>query len=232
MKKQELILIPCSGSKLEGGIENLQGRKLIEDIYQTDRLDDLRKEVANFFGAPTPEEFHKKPSLEAYKRYSGNIYGKISNKAWSEAKTRDDLEIVIVSALYGMIYWDEPIIKYDVAMDNSIRRGRRLNTWWRNNGLPEILSSYVDKNGFELVRSFLSGHYQKAILPAVDEVQAEWLRYEYPALGSGSNYYRGSDINDIILNRHIECPGCESRKTKRITRESYKCSDCGQKYRV
>ncbi len=232
MTEKELIMIPCSGRKTPEGFHSSEGRQIKGDLQPSDarKLEKLRKKVADSFNISldSPEQ----SLLPAYKRYSGNLYKKISEQAWKELDNREDVELVIISALYGVIYWDEPIIHYDIELTDPIKSRRRLNTWWKKKGLTEILSNYIEGEKYDVVRSFLSGNYRKALLDLEDKVDPICLLYEYPSLGSGSNYYRGKDIDDAILDRNIVCPDCNSKKTRRISRKKYGCVSCGKEYKV
>lgn len=238
MKKEgkELILIPCSGSKNPGGEEKLQGRSLAEELEDTFRkgLLGLRQKVAHLLdiefkdGQPAS---HQKLML-AYRRYSGNIYGRITPTAWERLRSEEDVELVIVSALYGPIYWDEPIVYYDVAMNSDVGLGMKLNSWWRNHGLEDILANYINRKGYLIVRSLLSGNYRKALPRLETRVAAECLQYEYRSLGSGSDYYRGRDVVNILSERGVVCPECGSRRTRRVSRSEGKCASCGKIYRL
>ena len=234
MAEKELVMIPCSGRKTPDGSLSLKGRELIEDLpsSQSQKLKRLRDHIAGSFDIELSSKSSEMSLMLAYKRYAGDLYNKISSNTWEELESRKDLEVVIISALYGAIYWDEPIIDYDVEMTENIKKRRRLNTWWRKNGLPEIVSSHIKEEDYDVVRSFLSGSYRKALLDLEKRVDPTWLLYGYPGLGSGSNHYRGKDVSDAILERNIVCPDCNSKKTRRISRKKYGCVSCGKEYRV
>ncbi len=224
---EELLLIPCCGSKVSGGIIGKQGRKVEDTLDESSRkrLRVLRKEVAGSFGFNFDDE-----KLPAFKRYSGNLYGKISDGTWKILSQDSDLELAIISALYGVILWDEYIINYNVAMGDNIYAGRKLNTWWRQHGLADIVASFIARKKVRRVRSFLSGDYRQAVSGPMNTWDGVWLQYEYPGLGSGSNYYRGEDVTRVIRDRGIACPACASRETRRIARNSFECLECGGTY--
>ncbi len=229
---KELILIPCSNSKRKGGTKNLSGRKISTELSKNDanKLKELRKEVSNQFNINLD---HKNTKLRpAFERYSGNIYSKVPKGSWNTLESMDDTELVIISALYGMIYWDQPIINYDVAMCNNIRERRRLATWWKNNGLPEIIKNYIKKKDFETIRSFLSNDYKQALNNIPEKIESNWLEYKYPTLTRGINHFRGEDLNKALLNKDQECPNCGSRLTKRKNKEFYECIKCKNEYTV
>ena len=121
---KELILIPYSRNKEPCGEKYLEGREIERDLDKEyrEKLYVLRKQVAEAFhinlpGGRTSREGYLRP---AYQRYIGNIYSKIPHNAWNVLNKNKDLETVIVSALYGIIYWDEYIIDYNVAMSDKI----------------------------------------------------------------------------------------------------------------
>jgi cytoplasmic iron level regulating protein YaaA (DUF328/UPF0246 family) len=231
---KELIIIPCSGSKNPYGNKSVMGREITKELDTTSKqkLYRLRQMVSNFFdigltNGMNPQSGMLKP---AYKRYSGNLYNKIAESSWNKIANSKDADLVIVSALYGIIYYDEPIINYNVAMGDNTLGKQKLYTWWKQNQLEDILAEYINTKEYTLVRSFLSGDYKKALPKIESKINAHWLQYQYPNLGSGSNYYRGKDVNNIINNALKFCPKCNSRLTKRISRNEFVCENCNDSY--
>jgi len=116
---KELILIPCSGTKHPGGRSFIQGRKITDQFTETNTelLQRLRQHVAESFGIDLPKGKNPEdgPLKSAFERYSGNLYSQIPIYAWAKLKEKKDMDLVIISALYGMVYWDEPIIDYNVC---------------------------------------------------------------------------------------------------------------------
>jgi len=230
----ELILIPCSRSKNPGGKKSISGRKITDQLNEmnSQELYRLCQQVAISFNidlknGKNPDSELLKP---AFKRYSGNLYKQIPHSAWIELDKRDDIDLVIVSALYGLIYWDEPIINYNVAMSNTIKPRRKLYNWWKQNRLENILATFLKNKKYHIVRSFLSGDYKKAIPQIESKIDCHWLHYEYPSLGFGSNYYRGKDVANVLNDIKTNCPECSSRHTRRISRNEYICESCNSIY--
>jgi hypothetical protein len=220
----ELILIPCSGSKNPGGKKSVPGRKVTDQLNEmnSQELYRLRQQVAisfniNLKNGKNPDSELLKP---AFNRYSGNLY----------LDKRDDIDLVIVSALYGLIYWDEPIINYNVAMSDTVKPRCKLYNWWKQNRLECILATFLKNKKYNIVRSFLSGDYKKAIPQIESEIDGHWLQYEYPGLGSGGNYYRGKDVANVLNDIQTNCPECSSRHTRRISRNEYICESCNSIY--
>ena len=69
--------------------------------------------------------------MEAYERYTGTysqIYRQISSGSWEKLRKSQNLDLVIVSALYGLVRFDEPIQNYNITMkdNNSISSTKNM----------------------------------------------------------------------------------------------------------
>lgn len=138
--------------------------------------------------------------LPAFKRYDGNLYRQIQERTWQNLRRDNRVDVVIVSGLYGLVFWDEPIRYYNVKMNKSLWFGRRLCTWWKRQGLPGILASFIRKIGYSDVHDFLSTHYRVAVTDYQRLNPSIGVHvHDYLGLGSGADYHRGIDINDLIL---------------------------------
>ncbi len=230
----ELLLLPCSDSKNEGGQPALEGRALEEDLPEVERhrLMEMRRDVASAFDVDLrPAQRMKPPLLPAFRRYSGNLYGQVQEATWTRLGDRENLDLCIVSALYGLIYWNEPIVEYNISMRDRVRGGLRLHTWWKRNGLGEVLAQFITSKRYDRIRALLSGDYGLAVRGVEERTDAEWLTYEYRGLGSGSNYYRGRDINRVLAD-DVTCPSCTSQSTRRVSKHDFRCNSCSSTYRV
>jgi len=209
--KKTLILIPCSGRKREGGnqlYQRVPGRRMLDVLSENykDMLLSSRQEVAKAIEESAGPDLGSPVSeggvtfLPAFKRYDGNLYRQITERTWENLRRSNRVDVVIVSGLYGLVFWDEPIRYYNVMMNQSPWYGRRLCTWWKRHGLPEILASLIMKIGYSDIHDFLSTHYRVAVNdyqrlnPSIGA-----HTHNYPGLGSGADYHRGRDINDLIL---------------------------------
>lgn len=227
---KELVLIPCCGEKDPGGKTEVGDRKIENELSKENRLDllQLRKKVAESFGINLGKREYKL----AYKRYIGNLYSEVSNDAWVSLEEKDNTELVIISALYGLIYWDQPIINYDVEITDKIKPKRTLKTWWKNNDLSLILADFIENKNFDVVGSLLSNNYEKAICGAEKHTSSTWLFYSFTGLGSGSNYYRGRDLTQLLLAGPKKCKLCGSSLTKRLDKSHFKCISCNEEFLV
>jgi len=183
------------------------GRRILDVISENykDRLLSSRQEVAKAIGesaAPdlgSPVNERGVTFLPAFKRYDGNLYRQITERTWKNLGRSNRVDVIIVSGLYGLVFWDEPIRYYNVMMNQSLWLGRRLCTWWKRHGLPEILSSIIRNIGYSEIHDFLSTHYRTAVNTYQKlNPSIEAHIHNYTGLGSGADYHRGRDINDLI----------------------------------
>jgi hypothetical protein len=211
IRKTTLILAPCSDLKNRGGDSeyNLKN-SVIEDLNSENgtKLLRLRKSVAIAFGEiPGPDLGFKVRKneikyIQAYRRYAGKLYSQIHENAWRKLFQTPNLKLLIVSALYGLVNAGELIRYYNRTMKDHIFPGRTLMTWWKQQGLSSIMVGYIVKNEVEKVHDFLSIDYSRAISDlssSLKRLGVSYVTHSYPGLGSGSNYYRGRDINALIL---------------------------------
>lgn len=209
MHQRTLILLPCCYKKREGGSAEYSRSNCISNNLgpEGDKLMQLRGQVGAAFDekhGPDLGFADDMPTieyLEAYKRYRGNLYSKISESSWRKLAQTEKLKLVIVSALYGLVNWNEPIRYYNRTMDDNIRLGRRLNTWWRHRRLSDILVAYVARNGIRRVHSFLTPKYSMAVHSLSSGLNQNAVRLtsrRYQGLGSGSDYHRGTEVNALI----------------------------------
>jgi len=204
-----LILIPCSGCKEEGGktIYNADSTILNHLSSQANKkLVNLRTQLFEGLGIPLGRDVGCNDSvpiyyMKAHNRYIGNLYSQISNDAWEKLRTTEELDIVIISALYGLLSYNESIRDYDIEMQSKIGH-RLLKRWWRENGLPSMLEDYVANNGVTVVHSVLSNQYDDALRGSFKNIKIDYIVHnEFSKYGSGSNHHRGKWLNDFILKR-------------------------------
>lgn len=202
-----LILIPCSGSKRELGdtIYNTKSSILnyLTDSYK-EHLLNLRKRIFEYssiqFGQDVDcQDECKINYLEAYKRYTGHIYRQISSSSWSKLKQATNLDLVIVSALYGLLRHDETIRYYNKTMKDKMGT-YTLKTWWRNNGMHGILKDYVNKNNIKEIYIALSKDYSEALSNYFTDTEVKFVYKDFSKYKSGSNAYRGKWVDDFIQN--------------------------------
>ena len=141
--------------------------------------------------------------MEAYKRYTGmysQLYRQVSPVSWEKLKrTWEKLDLIIVSALYGLVKHDEPIRWYDKTMKDKVRH-QTLKVWWRKQGLCAILKDYIERNNFSEVHNVLSNDYSEALKGCFEKLPLKYSYYDLSRYRSGSNAYRGKWVDNFIQN--------------------------------
>jgi len=208
--RKVLIIIPCCGSKKSGGIIECNAKDSIFN-FLTDgskkHLLSLRRKLFNYFSLPLREDiaYSNKDSIyymEAHKRYTGTysqIYRKISLFSWEKLEKTQNLDLVIISALYGLLKYNEPIRDYNKTMKDKIQH-QTLKVWWRNNNLCAILKDYIKKNKISELHNVLSNDYNEALLGCFNNIHIEYFYHDFSKYKSGSNAHRGEWINTFIQN--------------------------------
>lgn len=163
-----------------------------------------RRHLAQQFGFPEGEDLGSSraapvPLMPACFRYDGNLYRKIEEALWSRAARSGSMEVVIVSALYGLLDLWEPIRYYNVAITDNVAPGLRLARWWSERGLGRLLAEYIEGSGASVVHDFLSGAYVE-VADALEELggPVKVYRHSYPGLGSGADHHRGWDVRKLL----------------------------------
>lgn len=205
-----LILIPCCGSKRKIGETEYNANNSIFYYLNSsfkEHLLNLRRRLFEYFSIPFGRDISQQDDgaifyLEANKRYTGQysqIYRQISSNSWEKLRKTANLDLVIVSALYGLLRYDEPIRYYDKTMKNKIGN-KTLKAWWRNNDLCAILEDYVNRNNISEIHLVLSNDYSEAIKGCFIDMKVKSIHYDFSEYKSGSNAYRGKWVEDFIQN--------------------------------
>ncbi len=164
----------------------------------------LRRELAEHFNYPDGEDVggHTSspvPLLPACLRFDGNLYRKVDRAVWERLRGCVGAEVLVVSALYGLLSPREAIRDYRPTMNDLFAPGLRLGRWWSERGLGSLLAEYVERSRAAVVHDFLSGSYARIArqLPSLaPTLKVE--RHTYPGLGSGADYHRGAEVRHLI----------------------------------
>lgn len=208
-----IILAPCSGSKKRGGTTTYnENSSILNYLTSTsgEHLLSLRRKLFGSFSIPLGQDvgatkvatqINFMPAYERYTELGSRLYQRISHSSWNKLKETPHLDVVIISALYGLVRYSEPIQFYDLNMDKSKIDGQKLKTWWRKNGLGEILRDYINTNSVFKVHNVLSRNYNEAIGSCFSNMEDKChFHNEFNKYGNGSNSYRGKWINGFIKN--------------------------------
>ena len=126
-------MISCSEKKRMPSKENTQ-KSSLEKINGFSELYEARKELITLLGI----ELNWNETCPAYKLYDGKIYSKINLENWQKKET----DVIIVSALFGLIKHNDLIPNYDVMMTNKIpNHGEIISSFWRNKNINKLISA-------------------------------------------------------------------------------------------
>jgi len=201
----DMILIPCCMRKVPGGSRS-DAKSHLADLLGIEswrRLCDSRGELAEILGLglscdlDRTDALPKFDLLPAYRRYDGNLY---RNARLSEADVSGDRRLFIVSALYGLLDARDPIRNYNVQMSDTLPGRITIKRWWRDKGLAEIVADTVERAGAKGLHELLSGNYRDALrgLSNLIPKTCAYIPYDYPGLGTGSDYHRGNDVRRLL----------------------------------
>lgn len=148
-------MISCSGKKRMPSKENTQ-KSSLEKINGFSELYEARKELIALLGI----ELNWNETCPAYKLYDGKIYSKINLENWQKKET----DVIIVSALFGLIKHNDLIPNYDVMMTNKMpNNGEIISSFWRNKNINKLISA-------QTTTDLLFSKYRKAFNKAGSNV--------------------------------------------------------------
>lgn len=142
-----LILFPCSARKNdEVSRETFEER---EEKHAIDYIKTTRYLLASGReGMSSYIDFNSKV-LSALDRYNGHLYNSSPGfkNIIKEAYSKNNIHILIISAVYGILTPSERIHNYEKQMDAM---------YWRHHGLPKIIEEYIEQNNITHVYGFFS----------------------------------------------------------------------------
>ena len=207
-KMTELVLIPCSGRKHSGGTRDNSASVLAglleKEVWS--RLCSARLELAGILGLEQSSDLDGAGDvssvdlLPAFRRYDGNLYRKARlNKPGLAGHRR----LLIVSALYGLLDARDTIRYYNLEMSDTLPGRITVKRWWREHRLLDIVLNAVERLEANQVHDVLSGNYRDALRGLAQRLPVgnSYQPYEYPGLGSGSDYYRGSNVRRLLASQ-------------------------------
>ncbi len=191
------VLIPESTRKQKGAVPIPASVPGFEEGLPADaarRLRSLREEIRT---AVAPTVADPARLMPAYLRYQGNMYRHIPLEAWEQRKARVD--VLIVSGLYGVVASRDPVAYYECSMAESLHPLGKLNRWWHERGLPEILAALLRSASPRLVVDLLSLEYREAVAGFSDELSGIDVRtIDFPGMGRASQPLRGERVAEIL----------------------------------
>lgn len=157
--RRALVLIPCSSGKTPprapaAGAEPLEGLSGMREALLSKLVakPDFLELPANRKGIGDPSS----PAIPAIDLYSGKLHTAASRSLRAMADgAYPNVEVLIVSALYGLVRLTEPIRQYDLTMADPVGDGRRVYQYWTDAGLWKALAAFIAEEGITNVWSLL-----------------------------------------------------------------------------
>ena len=200
-----VILVACSGTKEPAGAAwaSPSGNGILDELDLEDRTAVLtvRRRLSRTANAvPGPDVGGAATAgryLPACQRYRGSVYRYADSGHWPRVGERC---VVIVSALYGLVFPWEPIQDYDVTMTSTFEHRRRVLSVWRQASLGAVLARWAASRGIECVIDLLSQNYRRALddLAALDQVGIRRIAFDYAGRFQAANLDRGRDLAQLL----------------------------------
>ncbi len=135
--------------------------------------------------------------MPAYLRYQGNMYRHIPREAWERRTVA--VEVLIVSGLYGLVGSRDPVAYYECSMAEPLPPLGKLNRWWHDHGLPQILAAFITSEKPKLVVDLLSLEYREAVAGYADGVLGIEIKViDFPGMGRASQPRRGEKVAEVL----------------------------------
>jgi cytoplasmic iron level regulating protein YaaA (DUF328/UPF0246 family) len=192
-----IVLIPESTRKRAGGSpDSSKGDSMDGALPAAERreLEALREKILQESPRGSVDGGRFMP---AYQRFDGNMYRTISPEAWEQRSPA--VEVVIASALRGLVASRDPIPAYHLSMAESTSPFGKLNRWWHNAGLPRILAAYLTAIRPKTVVDLLSLEYRESVSGYENRVPGIVVKpIDFPGMGRASQPRRGEMVAEIL----------------------------------
>ena len=187
------------------------------DTYNRNRLLKARSELLTEFNYDEGPDTHpdKQSStgiafLPAYTRYSGRTYSRITGEAWTSLlKGPDEFDCLILSALYGLLRFDEPTRNYGIKQTTKTGSGKTIGKYWRDCGAGEWVFAYVKNSGVDHVKFVLSTEYSDIV---GKESLMQRLKGELGIPSEDRQFKQGGMQSMVVRGQYINDLFCRKRK--------------------
>ena len=164
-----LVLLPCSGTKRVRPTA-------LSPAEPVAGIEAVRDHVWSALGSgPEPGK-----TVPAIALYDGLMYVAADRALRAVATGKyPSVDVLIVSALYGLVRPAEPIADYDLTMGTTTDHGSRVYRLWQQHGIADVLARYVRDREITRVWSLLSSSVPAS--PYQQAFQAFWETTRVPS---------------------------------------------------
>jgi cytoplasmic iron level regulating protein YaaA (DUF328/UPF0246 family) len=198
----KLILISCSSKKAPGGVADLPSSRLENYLSPASyrQLLTARKELITILQGSTDQNLGFDKAGEnkyqpAYQRYQGFVY---LYSDFYRLFPKFDGRVLIVSAMYGLLDGGDYLRNYNLRMNDCLPSGLRVETFWKQHGLRDILVEGICHSGPVEVHDLFPEKYRSAFSPWPDPIIADYKAYAFPAPGQGTGYERPASLKSLL----------------------------------
>ena len=190
------MLIPESTRKRSGG-SSPPGEDVVTGtlpVAVRQKLESLQAEVLKKSPSGSVEAGR---FLPAYQRFDGNMYRSIPQEAWE--RRAPGVEVIIASALRGLIASRDLIPSYELSMAEPVPPFGKLNRWWHAAGLPGILHAFLLAAQPKALVDLLSLEYRESVAGYQERLSGISVRpIDFPGMGRASQPARGEKVAEIL----------------------------------
>jgi len=187
--ERALVLVPCSERK-EPRPSRIEPESPIAGILP------LRECMVKLAGDITTG-----PAVPAVSLYDGTLYNQCRGSMEAVASGRyPEIDLLIVSAYYGLVHPAEPIAGYNLHMGDKVG-GVKVYRLWQQLGVGTVLEDYVRRQEITHIWSLLASQYQKALNPFWRNLKGKVDCWQVivPRGGQSNPYRRGEWLEQVLM---------------------------------
>jgi cytoplasmic iron level regulating protein YaaA (DUF328/UPF0246 family) len=198
----KLILISCSGKKAPGGSPNPPPATLAKCLSAPTyaQLLKARQELTSLLQQAPDQGLGFDPAganrfQPAYQRYQGFVY---LYSDFYHLFPKFEGRVLIVSAMFGLLDAGDALCNYNLRINDLLPNGNRVETFWKGQGLRDMLVECISRTGADEVHDLLPEKYRAMLGPWPDAEIENYQPYTFPASGQGSGYERPTLLRSLL----------------------------------
>ncbi|MBI2988677.1 MAG: peroxide stress protein YaaA [Deltaproteobacteria bacterium] len=207
-----LVLIPCCSEKQVSAVQFQAEAPLSGIEFLRSGLKAMLKETPALANKPENSAGllnEGAPTTPAYLLYRGKLF-----RPLKELWRQETVEVLIVSAAYGLVKPREFIRTYELQMGDRFANGQSVYRYWETTGLANLLETYVQNMEVSHIWSLLPNSYTSQSKTPYHRVFRDyWIRAEKRgkrcflvkvftardrAAGTGSGAKRGEWLAEVF----------------------------------